>query len=61
MGKTILAKLESLAYFLQFSKMKRKITNETIEKRRIFFHPDLKKDRILSEYKKRLVKLNIEK
>lgn len=60
MGKGILAKLENLAYRLQVGYMKSKRTCEVVERRRIFFHPDQKRDKILAEYKKKLEKLKIE-
>ncbi|MFH1289351.1 MAG: hypothetical protein ABIH88_01380 [Patescibacteria group bacterium] len=39
--------------------MKSKRTCEVVDRKRIFFHPDQKKDRILKEYKDKLKKLKI--
>ena len=59
MGKRLFAKLEKLAYQFQIWLMKSKRTCEVVDRKRIFFHPDQKKDRILKEYKDKLKKLKI--
>ena len=58
MGKRLFTKLENLAYQLQVWFMKSKRTCEVVDRKRIFFHPDQKRNKILAEYKKKLEKLN---
>ena len=60
MGKGLLAKLENLAYQFQVWLMKSKRTCEVVDRKRIFFHPDQKRDKILLEYKKRLKRIGLE-
>ena len=59
MGKGLFAKLENLAYWLQIKIMSSKRTCEVVDRKRIFFHPDQKRDKILIEYKDKLKKLKI--
>lgn len=60
MGETLLAKLETLARWLQLKYMARRRTTEIVEPGRIRFHPKDCRGWVLKEYKKRLKKLRLE-
>jgi len=59
MGKAILAKLETIAYWLQLKYMIPRRTTEVIEPGRIRFHPQDAREWVLVQYQKRLEKLGI--
>lgn len=61
MGDNLLGKLENLARLAQLKYMSSRRTTEVVDPGRICFHPRDCRERVLSEYQKRLKKLGIEK